>query len=193
VSLKLNHEIYGIAMTLYHYYTYFKMLREINPLELSVACIYLARKIQFEHISMEEVIKIYNIQKDKIKDGKKEPPDFIKYEMEFYYFLGYDLDIETPYNSFYRFIKTKEGESFGNEKIKTFLFNLINDTYRRSLCLYYHPKIIMLSCLIFTIKFLEENINIEEKLPKEDIIIIGECMEKIYDIFDIEKEENKSI
>lgn len=113
--------------------------------------------------------------------------------MEFYYFLGYDLDIETPYNSFYRFIKTKEGESFGNEKIKTFLFNLINDTYRRSLCLYYHPKIIMLSCLIFTIKFLEENINIEEKLPKEDIIIIGECMEKIYDIFDIEKEENKSI
>lgn len=65
MSLKLNHEIYGIAMTLYHYYTYFKMLREINPLELSVACIYLARKIQFEHISMEEVIKIYNIQKIK--------------------------------------------------------------------------------------------------------------------------------
>ena len=49
----------------------------------------------------------------------------------------------------------------------------------------------MLSCLIFTIKFLEENINIEEKLPKEDIIIIGECMEKIYDIFDIETQQNK--
>lgn len=56
-------------MTLYHYYTYFKSLRDISPLELSVACIYLAKKIQFEHISLDEILIIYNKQKKKNERG----------------------------------------------------------------------------------------------------------------------------
>ena len=177
-------------MTLYHYYTYFKSLRDISPLELSVACIYLAKKIQFEHISLDEILIIYNKKKKKLKEGfKNETPDFIKYEIDFYYYLGYDLDIETPYHWFGRLINSKEGKIFAHEDIRNFLYNLINDTYRKPLCLYFHPKIIMLSSLIFTIKFLDKNITCEDKLTQEEIPLVAECMEKIYEIFSSEIKE----
>ena len=71
------------------------------------------------------------------------------------------------------------------DKIKYFCFNLIDDTYTRPLSIYYHPKIIFLSCLIFTIKFLDLNdyINIEKLIEGENIDLIGECMENINDIY----------
>ena len=77
------------------------------------------------------------------------------------------------------------------EKIKYFCFNLIIDTYTRPLSIYYHPKIIYLSCIIFTIKFLDYNeCNIEKILEGENIDLIAECMEYIYDIYSKYVENN---
>ena len=77
--------------------------------------------------------------------------------------------------------------------MKNFCFNLINDTYTRPLSIYYHPKIIYLSCLIFSLKFLEYDYDINELLKNENIDLIAECMEKIYHIYSkfIEDNSNK--
>ena len=119
----------------------------------------------------------------------KAEPDFVKYEIQLYSQLGYDLDIETPYYHYYlnlpsiynRFPKLKEK----NDKIKCFCFNLIDDTYTRPLSIYYHPKIIFLSCFIFTIKFLDLNdyIDIDKLIEGENLDLIGECMENINSIY----------
>lgn len=191
LSCNFSHEISGIALTLFHYYTYFKSFREIDRLELSVACVYLACKIQFRQISTNIVLEWYNKAKAERKDITNNiKPDFIKYEIEIYSFLGYDLDIETPYCWFYKFRATSKGKDL-DDKIKNFVFNIINDTYRKSLCLYYHPKIIMLSALCFTIKFLDIKIQIEDLLKGEEIDLISQCMENIYEIFE-EKSNNSN-
>lgn len=117
-------------MTLFHYYTNIKSLRDIDPLELSVACVYLALKIQFFYIPMDQVTDMYNtIKKERNDTLKKKSPDFIKYEIEIYFFLGYDLDIETPYSWYYKLISIKMGDVFKKEDFKNLLFNLINDIY----------------------------------------------------------------
>lgn len=187
VALKqYDHEILGIAMTLFHYYTYIKSLREIDPIELSVACVYLALKIQFLYIPMDQVIDMYNaIKKDKNDTFKKKNPDFIKYEIEIYSFLGYDLDIETPYNWYYKLISIQMGEVFMTDEAKNLLFNLINDIYRNPICLFYHPKVIMISSMIMIARFIEmKDIDFSNLLKVEKIEDIVACMNQIFAIFD---------
>ena len=76
-------------------------------------------------------------------------------------------------------------------KLKNFCFNLINDTYSRPLSIYYHPKIIYLSCLIFSLKFLEYNeFEVNELIKNENADLIAECMEKIYQIYSKFIEDN---
>ena len=186
---KFTHEIYGIAITFFHYYTYFKNLKEIDPLELSIACIYLACKNQYFLIPMDKVMEMYNKAKMERKDdlsGTK-VPDFLKYEIEIYSFLGYDdLNIETPYFWYYKIVG--KFSYLGESKIKNVLFNIIKDAYRKALCLFYHPRVIMFSALAFTIKFLEINtIKMENIIQGENAEEIAECMNKINEIYDISK------
>ena len=158
---KFEHNAYGIAMTLFHYYVCFNDLRTIDRIEICFACLYMSSKIQFYNIPLKTFINDYkDYVKDKSGYEKKPDPDFIKYEIQLYSQLGYDLDIETPFHFFYEMINQvfalspvlNNKESF--LKLKNFCFNLINDTYTRPLSIYYHPKIICLSCLIFSLKFL---------------------------------------
>jgi hypothetical protein len=184
-SKNYNHEIYGIAMTLCHYYYYYKSFREFDRLELSVACVYVACKMKLILIPMEAVVDMY--KKKKEEQGsvcKSELPDFLKYEIEMYKILGFDLEIDTPYNWFYIYEREPKWKCFSDEKVKNVLFNIINDTYRKALCLYYHSKIIMVSAMLFTIKFLEMKDVDKEMLIKDlDINELKECMEKINEMF----------
>ena len=181
-SRKWNHDLLGISLTFFHYFLYLKDFREIDPYEISVCCIYLTNKIQFMHYGLDYFIKVYNEIK---KEKNKNQPDFVKLEIEMYTKLGYDLQIKTPYTIYYEYIYRKNITDEKKENIrKNFLFNLINDTYRKSICLYFHPKIIMISCLIYTNKFLEmDNEDLNEIVNGEDLNLIAECMGKIYDIF----------
>ena len=175
---------YGIAMTLFHYYACFNELRNIDKIEISFACLYMSSKIQFLKISLNEFIKDY---KEYVKNtpSEKKNPDFIKYEIQLYSQLGYDLDIVTPYQFFYKeFYAKKYFNHEIMEKIKYFYYNLISDTYSRPLCIYYHPKIIYLSCIIYSLKFLEINdIELNILIKNEKIELIAECMEYIYQIY----------
>jgi len=178
---KWNHDLLGISLTFYHYFLYFKDFRQIDPNEISVCCVYLTNKIQFMHYGLEHFIKEYNLLKDK----NKNEPDFIKLEIEMYTNLGYDLQIKTPYSFYYQYIQSKNINVIDEKESlrKNFLFNLINDTYRKSICIYYHPKIILISCLIYTNKFLEINEDLNPILINENLDLIAECMETIYEIF----------
>ena len=189
-SKHLNHSIYGISMTLFQYYIIFNDTRLINKLETAFACFYMSSKIQIINIPLNDFTKEYKeFFKNKLNTEAKAEPDFVKYEIQLYSQLGYDLDIETPYYHYYlnlpsiynRFPKLKEK----NDKIKCFCFNLIDDTYTRPLSIYYHPKIIFLSCFIFTIKFLDLNdyIDIDKLIEGENLDLIGECMENINSIY----------
>lgn len=194
---KFDHTTYGIAMTLFHYYICFNDIRSIDSIEICFACLYMSSKIQFYNLPLKQFIIDY---KDYIKKSsgfeKKPEPDFIKYEIQLYSQLGYDLDIETPYQFFYnnfyiRYINNNNKEKI--EKIKNFCFNLINDTYTRPLSIYYHPKILYLSCIIISLKFLEFNeFDINKLIKDENLDLIGECMEKIYQIYSNYLEDNSN-
>jgi hypothetical protein len=196
---KFEHNAYGIAMTLFHYYVCFNDLRTIDRIEICFACLYMSSKIQFYNIPLKTFINDYkDYVKDKSGYEKKPDPDFIKYEIQLYSQLGYDLDIETPFHFFYEMINQvfalypilNNRESF--QKLKNFCFNLINDTYTRPLSIYYHPKIICLSCLIFSLKFLEFECDISKLIKDEKVDLIAECMEKIYQIYSRFIEDNKA-
>ena len=173
------------------------MRRIDNKIELAFACFFMATKVQFLNFKLKDLISIYNNYiKDKPYYDKKPEPDFIKYEIQLYSLLGYDLDIETPYQMFYsqtqnlfnKYPMIKDPE---RNKIKNFCFNLIDDTYTRPLCIYFHPKIIYLSCIVFTFKFLEFNeINVEKIVEGENLDLIAECMENINDIYSKYLENN---
>ena len=189
-----DHTTYGIAMTLLHYYTScFQSIRDFDPIEISFACLYMSSKIQFINYPLKKFVEQYkNYVKDKQGYNKKSDPDFIKYEIELYSLLGYDLDIETPYQFFYHMlpkfyalypdIKTKNDKLM---QLKNFCFNLINDTYIKPFCIYYHPKIIYLSCLIFSLKFLqfEECSDLSLLIKEEKLELITECMDNILLIY----------
>ncbi len=192
-SKHLNHSIYGISMTLFQYYIIFNDTRLINKLETAFACFYMSSKIQMINLSIKEIIKKYNEYiKNKFGNEKKPEPDFVKYEIQLYSQLGYDLDFETPYDNYYKFISIflnkfplmKKEEKI--KKLKCLCFNLIDDTYQRPFSIYFHPKIIFLGCFIFSIKFLEFNEcnDIGKIIEGENVDLIGECMEYINDIYD---------
>lgn len=136
-------------MTLFHYYTYLKSFREIDRAELSASCVYLACKINYKYIKFEEVVNIYeNLKKTK----KNSDPKIINIEMELLYSLGFDLNIKLPYNYTHLYIK-----KFNLDKNCEILANnIINDTFRRPLCIFFHPRTITLVSL-----YLSMNLNYE--------------------------------
>ena len=197
IKKSFTHMDYGIAMTLFHYYIFFNDIRNIDGIEICFACLYMTSKIQFYNIPLNEFVKDYKEYiKDKPGYDKKPNPDFIKYEIQLYSQLGYDLDIETPYQCFYQNFYSTHINNNNKEKIdkvKHFCYNLINDTYTRPLSIYYHPKIIYLSCLIYSLKFLEYNeFDINKILQNEKEDLVAECMEKIYQIYSRFIEDNSN-
>ena len=201
LSSKANydHTTYGIAMTLFHYYICFNDIRNVDRIEISFACLYMSSKIQFRNISLNKFIEEYKNYSKSNSGVSDKKPDFIKYEVQLYSQLGYDLDIETPfqffYNDFFCKLNFNNNKEFYNKMIelKNFCFNLINDTYSRPLSIYYHPKIIYLSCLIFSLKFLDyKEFEINSLIKNENVDLIAECMEKIYHIYSRYIEDNST-
>jgi hypothetical protein len=171
-------------MTFFHYYTYYKSLREIDRVELSIGCVYLACKIQYIFIPMEEVGNIYR----KIKNSPKEHlPDFIKLEIEILNFLGFELNVETPYEHLYMLLEKYNQSLLKNERLINFAYNIINDTYRRPICIFYHPKIISLAALYITAKYFEIELSFEQircyerSIKQEDLF---SCINSIVNIID---------
>jgi len=145
----LSIDIYGTALNLFHYYTYFKSFKEIDRVELSVACSYLASKINYRFMKFDETIALCN----ELRVGKKiGEPKIFEFEFDLMDGLGYDINLTLPYHYFGFYSKLFK---FDKQKEKL-VHNLISESYRRPLCLFFHPKTICFCayyiCEIFEFK-----------------------------------------
>ncbi len=162
----LSIDIYGTALTLFHYYTYFKSFKEIDRVELSVSCSYLASKINYRFIKFEELISLCNELRVTKKPGE---PKIVDFELDLMDGLGYDINFCLPYHYFsyysiiFKFDRSKE----------KLVHNLINESYRRPLCLFFHPKTICLCafylCEIYEFKILNSKDSILNNITNKEL------------------------
>jgi hypothetical protein len=110
-------------------------------------------------------------------------------EMEILNFLGFDLEIENPYNYV---IHYKKKFKF-SENIEYLSLNIITDTFRRPFCIYFHPGTIAFVAIFLAmmIYFEKENqnldFNLKVLLSKENKIIKEEfeyCFDCLYKLFE---------
>ena len=163
-------EIFGVAMTLFHYYSYFKSFRDFDRTEISVACVFLACKIQYTFLKVEEATDIFiRIKRGSLISGHAQGPDFTKFEVDILNFIGFEMDIETPHKYFLIYLEKLNPSFARDNKVVNFGFLLINDVYRSNLCLYHPSKYLAMACLIFTLS--DEGFNINNLVKEEKNII----------------------
>lgn len=180
-------------MNLFHYYTYYKSLKNIDRAELSITCVFLACKIRHGYIKLEELENLYNglkpnnnnKSKQTSSDANKLIPKVVNVEMELLNFLEFDLDIEIPYRYYFNI---KKKYNFDN-KTDNLIINIINDSFRRPLCIYFHPKTIALvaSFIGYNISN-EEEITMEKFLGNENQTIkdeFADCFDILFNLFEI--------
>ena len=195
----LPRDIYGVAMNLFHYYTYFKSFRFIDREELSLTCVLLAYKIRHGFIKLEDTNILYNHLKS-INKGKsignpsssansqqnKTAPNLTNVEMELLNCLGYDLEIELPF----KYLLSLKNKFNFNNKTENLIINMINDSYRRPLCVFFHPRTIALAITFVVMNSLNEDNNLinvftfvknENEYIKEEFL---SCVENVLNLFE---------
>ncbi len=192
----LPKDIYGVAMNLFHYYTYFKSFRNIDREELSLTCVLLAYKIKHGYIKLEDTNVLYNHLKS-INKGKnvnnssnntnnKTTPNLANVEIELLNCLGYDLEIELPFN----YMSNLKKKFNYNIKTENAIINMINDSYRRPFCIFFHPRTIALAITFVVMNAIGDenfllNINTfiknEKDFIKEEFLI---CVEDIVNLYE---------
>lgn len=194
----LPKDIYGVAMNLFHYYTYFKSFRVIDREELSLTCVLLAYKIRHGFIKLEDTNVLYNHLKS-INKGKssgnpsssansanKSAPNLTNVEMELLNCLGYDLEIELPF----KYLPSLRSKFNFNSKTENVIMNMINDSYRRPLCVFFHPRTIALAITYVAMNALNEDnilINIIGFVKNENEFVKDEflaCVEILLNLFE---------
>jgi len=134
-------------MTLFHYYTYFKCFRNFDKYKLIISCIFLSAKIMGLFFHIEKLQLLHK----KYKSIDILDKEIIYYELDIMNYLGFELEIQTPYkylnlyldnisniNMKFPLIKT----NLSKESIKNLSYNIVNDCYRRSYCIVFKPEVI---------------------------------------------------
>lgn len=143
-------------MILFHYYVYSKSFREIDRIDLSASVVHLACKLNYSYIKYEEMLEIVEILKKKKRTNELKMGN---YEIDLLLFLGFDCNFFLPYEFLSFFNKKFSMEKTANKIIKI----IINESYRRPLCIFFHPKTICLSAIFIYENYLFENeVNLTE-------------------------------
>lgn len=184
-------KILGMALNFFHYYTYFKSFKKIDRIELALTCVYLAYKIKVGWLKPDNIIELYPIilsnfiDKENISlSNRNKNPDIVEIEMEFFEFLGYDYDMENPYN----YIIEYKDKFKLDETVEFFAQNIITDSFRRPFCIYYHPRTIAVVSIFLAImisKGKDFDFELRKFLEKENRIVKSEfdnCFENLYDL-----------
>ena len=190
-------------MTLFHYYSYYKSLREYDRAEISVACVFLAAKIDYFFITIEDAVTLFNKIKSNTKPSSVLPPDFIKFEIEIMNFLGFDIEIKTPYQYLQLYISELDKIKIIKNKndIERLSIKIIQDSYRKPLCIFLHPRYISLVSIFLSLQLsgyedgFYDVLNIDKNIKHVDFMICLEHITKLYEqkMELIEKKENKSV
>lgn len=100
-------ETFGITMTLFHYYTYFKSLSEFDKSKVIIACIFLSAKIKGRFFKLEDLKKIYQENSER-NNSEISDKEIINFEIELLTFLGFEIDLETPFSYLERILDTMD-------------------------------------------------------------------------------------
>jgi hypothetical protein len=140
---------FAISMHFFHYYSYHMSFRKFDRYELATACVFLASKLCNDFIKVETALEIYtsikNVNQSQAKGDKK--PDLTKYEIELMSIIGFDLDFDLPYNYLDQYLNQIIKEEEKRKKAQNLSFVIVNDSYRRPLCLLFPPKYIALAAI----------------------------------------------
>ena len=181
-------------MTLFHYYTYYKSVREIDRAEVAVASVFLACKFEYTFLKVEEATEFY--KKLKISKGLSQScghnPDFTKFEVDILTFIGYEMDIETPHRNFYYYLERNFQNLLKDQRVLNFGLKLINDSYRSNMCIFFSSKYIALASLFITLNSLEiigfEKFEINKILLCDKTInksIFLSCMDNLFKVLEM--------
>lgn len=175
INKKLSQSILGVACTLFHYYTYYKSFRDFDRTQLAVTCVFLSSKLQNWFIPVEEAFVEYNNIKNAKFVNNTDKFDIVKQEIEILNLLGFEIDIETPYTFLEKYF---DCNNFNNKQkninIEKLAYNIINDTYRRPLCIYFPANILALSAI-----YIAYTICIDDKDSKDNFSVENL---KLYDV-----------
>jgi hypothetical protein len=157
----MSREIFGIAMTLFYYYSYLKSFKEFDRTDISVGCVFLACKIDFNFLKFDEVMFLFD---SVFKKKRTHAPDLLKFEIEIMNFLDFEINIETPYRYIYYYLDRNKPNLLKDHEFKNFVFNLINDSYRKPLCIFWHPRYIALASLYYAFEYWNITVSYDEIL-----------------------------
>jgi hypothetical protein len=166
-------------MTLFHYYSYYKSFREFDKAQLAVASIFLGCKLQGYFFNTEEAFKDYSELK---KVTQILHFDIIKYEVELLNILGFEINIELPYHYINKYLDILNIPD--RDRVMNFSYNMINDSYRRPLCIYFTAKDIAMSAIYIACSVIYDNVqkDLFDKigLDKKELF---ECIDSMYVLF----------
>lgn len=97
--MNLSVEILGVAVTLFHYYTYMKSLKTVQTSKLMISCLFLALKLK-NRLNSKSLLELKNCFNKYADCQQVEQQEINAFEMELLIFLGFELDIETSFTSF---------------------------------------------------------------------------------------------
>ena len=103
----LDLELFGITMTLFHYYTYYKSFKSFDKYKLIIACLFLACKIKGIFLKLDRLKDFY--RKFSTKSSEISDKDITGFELDLLIFLGFEVDIET---AFYYLAKLLKSQTF---------------------------------------------------------------------------------
>lgn len=171
----IDQEIFGISMTLFHYYTYYKHLKNFDKNKLALSCVFLATKLSGSFFKVDKLVTIY--QNNGLKAPILTEKEIVFFELDLLNFLGFEIEIETTYSHLDRFIRSSSFSSlvqilsksqiYDDSRLRNLSYNIAHDSYRRPFCIVFKPEIVASCCigLAFVIEStssqLESQLNLE--------------------------------
>jgi hypothetical protein len=163
-------------MTLFHYYSYFKSFRGFDKAQLAVASIFLGCKLQGFFFNTEEAFKDYS---DLKKSTQILNFDIIKYEIELLNLLGFEININLPYQFINKYLDILNVPE--KDKVLNMSYNIINDSFRRPLCIHFSARDIAMSSIYIACSVLYENVR-SDLFDKIGLNTneLSDCIENLY-------------
>ena len=179
-------QIFAIAMHFFENYSYTMSFRKIDRFELATACVFLSSKLCNDFIKIETALEIFNGLKNITQAKNDKKLDLTKYEIELMSIIGFDLDFELPYNFIEQYTHQIIKEDDKRKKLLNLSFILVNDSYRRPLCLLFFPKYIALAAIYVACIILDS----EDSFKFDEILEIDKELEKDVLLFCISEFDN---
>jgi len=162
VQLQLPQLTIATGFVYFHRFFAIKDFSEYDRINIAIACLFLAGKVEETPKKLKDVIQIshklshqFFTPKEKYNTLKLDSPQYedlqkriVIYERIILQALSFDLNVEHPYKYLLEYIKKMNG----NRGLAQTAWNFVNDSLRSSLCLKYRPQLIACAAIYLASK-----------------------------------------